>query len=308
MEAGWPLLEYGPAKESLLTLQLWSQIVGKVRLALTPWLNHSWHVPLYVNSRGFGTSGIAYGNELFEIDFDLIAHRLEVRSSTGAQAGFSLHGICVAEFHDKLFTTLAKLGVFVAIDPRPQEMGEATALNADWHHSAYDPERVHAYWRALILVDRVLKHFRTGFIGKASPIHLFWGAFDLAVTRFSGRPAPEHPGMPGLLHVMREAYSHEVSSAGFWPGSEAYPKPAFYSYAYPEPDGFRDSQMPEGAFYEGEMGEFVMPYEAVRKAPDPDAVLLRFLEATYGAAADLGAWPRADLESGLGWFGTPRKV
>ena len=306
MDRNWPALDYQSARDSLLTLQLFAQIVGKVRLALTPWLNHSWHVPLYVNSRGIGTSAIPYDAGVFEVDFDLIAHRLETRASTGAQSGFPLAGLCVADFHDRLFAALAAIGVQVAIDPTPQELPDPIAFPQDRAHAGYDPVQMHAYWQALIRVDGVLKRFRTGFLGKASPVHLFWGAFDLAVTRFSGRRAPAHQGMPGLVRVMREAYSHEVSSAGFWPGSDAFPQAAFYSYAYPEPAGFRDAEVPDGAFYAAEIGEFVMPYDAVRVAPDPEAALIAFLDATYRAAADLGGWPRDALECDYGRPGIPR--
>ena len=306
MTDAWPELDYTASKETLLTLQLWSQAVGKVRLALTPWLNHSWHVPLYVNARGIGTSGIPYGAELFEIDFDLVDHCLETRSSTGARSGFALSGLCVADFHNHLFETLAAIGVKVTIDPTPQEVADPIALDKDREHTGYDPARTHAYWRALIRVEGVLKRFRTGFLGKASPVHLFWGAFDLATTRFSGRSAPEHPGMPGLMKVMREAYSHEVSSAGFWPGTDAFPQAAFYSYAYPEPNGFKDAPVPSGAFYSVDIGEFVLPYDVVRSSADPEQQLLAFLEATYSAAADRGAWNRAELDTTYGRPGFPR--
>ena len=304
----WPALDYAASRETLLTLQLWAQVVGKVRLALTPWLNHSWHVPLYVNARGVGTSAIPAGAELFEIDFDFIAHRLEVRTSTGGHAGFALPGLCVADFHDRLLEMLGTLGIAVAIDPTPQEIADPIRLDEDRRHAGYDSVQAHGYWRALLQVERVLKRFRTGFIGKASPVHLFWGAFDLATTRFSGRPAPAHPGMPGLMRVMREAYSHEVSSAGFWPGSDDYPRAAFYSYAYPEPAGFAAAAVPEGAFYSTAIGEFLLPYDTVRTAPDPEACLTAFLEATYRAAARLGGWDAATLETGYGRPGVPRAV
>ena len=308
MTSAWPNLDYASSGEPLQTLQLWSQIVGKIRLAQTPWLNHSWQVPLYVNPRGIGTSGIPYGDEMFDIDIDLIDHRAVVRTSIGGIAGFPLPGLCVADFHDRLFAVLADLGIRVAIDPAPQELADTTPLDQDRTHAAYDESSAHAYWRALIQADRVLTRFRTGFIGKASPVHLFWGAFDLATTRFSGRRAPLHAGIPGLTRVMQEAYSHEVSSAGFWPGSDAYPHAAFYSYAYPEPQGFRDASVPPGATYDADMGEFVLPYDEVRSAADPDARLTDFLQATYGAAADLADWPRASLETPLGRPGIPRAI
>ena len=196
--SAWPDLDYASSRDTLQTLQLWTQIVGKIRLAQTPWLNHSWQVPLYVNPRGIGTTGIPYGDELFDIDIDLIDHRAIVRTSVGGTAGFPLPGLCVADFHDRLFAVLADLGIRVTIDPTPQELADTTPLDRDRAHTAYDETSAHAYWRALVQADRVLKRFRTGFVGKASPVHLFWGAFDLATTRFSGRPAPLHAGMPGL--------------------------------------------------------------------------------------------------------------
>ena len=308
MTDDWPKLDYAASKETLLTLQLWAQIVGKVRLALTPWLNHSWHVPLYVNARGIGTSVIPFGGEQFEIDFDLIEHRVEARSSNGLRSGFPLANACVAEFYDRLFGAIEEIGAIVTIDPMPQELPDAIAFDKDRTHAGYDPAQAHDYWRALLQVDRVLKRFRTGFLGKASPVHLFWGAFDLATTRFSGRPAPRHKGMPGLMKVMREAYSHEVSSAGFWSGSEEMPEAAFYSYAYPEPPCFKDAAMPPGAAYSAAIGEFVMPYAEVRAAADPQARLLGFLEATYSAAADLGGWNRGELDADYGRPGIPRVV
>jgi hypothetical protein len=308
MANDWPALDYEASKDTLFTLQLWSQVVGKVRLALTPWLNHSWHVPLYVNARGVGTSAIPIGAELFEIDFDFVAHQLEIRMSTGERAGFPLAGLCVADFHDRLLGMLRDLGISVEINPTPQEITDPIRLDEDRKHAGYDGAQAHAYWRALIQVDRVFKRFRTGFLGKASPVHLFWGAFDLATTRFSGRPAPAHPGMPGLVRVMREAYSHEVSSAGFWPGSDAYPRAAFYSYAYPEPAAFAAAAVPEGAVYSAALGEFVMPYDTVRTARDPEACLLGFLEATYVAASRLGDWDVARLETGYGRPAVPRAI
>ncbi len=304
----WPDLKYESSKDTLLTLQRSAQIVGKVRLALTPWLNHSWHFPLYVQARGIGTSGIPYDREMIEIDFDLIDHRLIVRSSNGRAASFALAGLCVADVHDRLFAALAELGVKVVIDPAPQELPDTTPFDQDRRHAIYVEAIARDHWRALIQADRVLKRFRTGFIGKASPVHLFWGAFDLATTRFSGRRAPLHAGMPGLVRVMREAYSHEVSSAGFWPGSDAYPQAAFYSYAYPEPPGYRDATVPAGAVFLADIGEFVLPYDIVRSASDPDACLTAFLQATYVAAADCGNWDRSALETALGRPGLPRDV
>ncbi|MEO7339104.1 MAG: DUF5996 family protein [Caldimonas sp.] len=308
--AVWPVLDYPSWRDAAATVQLWTQIVGKVRLALTPWLNHGWHVTLVVNARGVGTGPIQAGRGLLEIDFDFIEHRLVVRTSDGVRAGFALEPMSVASFYRRLMAELETAGVPVSIDPTPNEVASPIRFPDDEVHASYDAAAVHAFWRALVQVDRVFRLFRTGFLGKSSPVHLFWGSFDLAVTRFSGRPAPLHPGgVPGLPDaVTREAYSHEVSSAGFWPGSDAYPQAAFYSYAYPAPAGFSEATIePSGATWAAAMGEWVLPYEVVRGAPDPDAVLLRFLETTYRAAADLAHWDPA-LECGTGVPRRPRPV
>ncbi len=309
--SGWPALAYPDWRDTALTLQLWTQIVGKVRLALTPWLNHGWHVPLYVNARGLGTSPIHAGNDgIVEIDFDLVEHRLRVTSSHAPESGFALEPMSVATFYRRVTETLGTVGVNVAIDPMPNEVLDPIAFPDDEVHASYDARAAHDFWRTLVQVDRVFRLFRTGFLGKSSPVHFFWGSFDLAVTRFSGRPAPRHPGgVPGLPDaVTREAYSHEVSSAGFWPGSDAYPQAAFYCYAYPSPQGFDQASVgPEGALWSAAMGEWLLPYAAVRSAADPDAALLRFLETSYRAAADLGAWP-AELECGMGVPRRPRAV
>jgi hypothetical protein len=310
MNAGWPALNYVAWRDTAATLQLWTQIVGKVRLALTPWLNHGWQVPLYVNAHGLGSRAIHAGGELFEIDFDLVAHRLLVRTSNAGDDGFALEPMTVAEFYVRLMTTLGRVGVEVAIDALPNEVPNPIRFPDDHVHATYDAAATHAYWRALLQVDRVFRLFRTAFLGKASPVHLFWGSFDLAVTRFSGRPAPLHPGgVPGLPDaVTREAYSHEVSSAGFWPGSNAYPQAAFYSYAYPSPVGFSGAKVEPGAARWAEaLGEWLLPYDAVRGSVNPDATLLRFLETTYRAAADLGRWSD-DLECAIGVPRRPRPV
>jgi hypothetical protein len=306
----WPALPYPAWSDTALTLQLWTQIVGKVRLALSPWLNHGWHVPLYVDARGLGSSAIHSPAGPFEIGFDFVAQRLVVRSAWAAERGFALAPMSVARFHERLMDELAALGIDVRIDPMPNEVADPVPFARDEVHAAYDAAAVHAFWRALVEVDRVLRIFRTSFLGKSSPVHFFWGSFDLAVTRFSGRAAPLHPGgIPGLPDpVTREAYSHEVSSAGFWPGSTAHPEPAFYSYAYPSPAGFAEARVaPAGAHWSAAMGEWLLPYEAVRHAADPDAALLRFLESTYRAAADLGHWP-AELECETGVPRRPRPV
>ncbi|HTW52710.1 MAG TPA: DUF5996 family protein [Stellaceae bacterium] len=306
----WPELPYAAWRDTLQTVHLWVQIVGKIRLALTPWLNHSWHVPLYVTARGIGTSPMPIGDESLEIDFDFIAHRLVARTSRGDAAGFALTPMAVADFHNRMFALLRGLGVAVAIDDMPSEMTGVPRYSHDHDHASYDADSVHRFWRALIQADRVFKLFRSGFLGKASPVHFFWGSFDLAATRFSGRTAPKHPGgVPGLPDAVAcEAYSHEECSAGFWPGSDSFPHPAFYSYAYPEPAGYRDRPVTAAAHFDTTLGEFVLPYEAVRTAGDPDALLLDFLATTYAAAADCGGWDRAALECPIGVPGKVRPL
>ena len=298
----WPDLPYAAWRDTAATLQLWTQIVGKVRLKLTPWLNHGWHVPLYVTARGLATSPIPVGREILEIEFDFIAHRLVARTSRGEEHALPLQSQTVADFYRGVLDLLNGLGVTVAINTSPNEVPNPIPFPQDRTHAAYDADAAHRFWRALLQADRVFKLFRSGFLGKASPVHFFWGSFDLAVTRFSGRTAPLHPGgVPGLPDpVTREAYSHEVSSAGFWPGSDAFPQAAFYSYAYPEPPGFRDQAMPAGARFEPALGEFILPYDAVRTAADPRAALMAFLQSTYDAAADLGKWDRKALECSIG--------
>ncbi len=303
----WPDLTYAHWRETALTLQLWTQVVGKIRLRLTPWLNHSWQVPLYVTARGLGTSAISFGNEILEIEFDFIDHRLCARTSRGGQRTLALRPQTVADFYRGVVDILSELGVAVAINEMPNELANAIRFSEDRTHASYDAEAAHNFWRALVQVNRVFTHFRSGFIGKASPVHFFWGSFDLAVTRFSGRRAPTHPGgVPGLPDsVAREAYSHEVSSAGFWPGSDAFPEAAFYSYAYPEPVGFRERRVSRGAYFNAALGEFILPYASVRAARDPDDLLLDFMTTTYVAAAELGNWDRAALECP---FGVPAQV
>ena len=303
----WPDLSYAAWRDTLQTVHLWTQIVGKIRLTLTPWLNHSWHVPLYVTARGLGTSAIPLGSEILEIDFDFIGHHLAARTSRGGEDGFPLAPISVAEFYRRVFEVMGRLGVTVAIDDTPSEMVGVPRYSEDHSHASYDAEAVHRFWRALVQIDRVFKLFRSGFLGKASPIHFFWGSFDLAVTRFSGRSAPRHPGgIPGLSDAVTcEAYSHEESSAGFWPGNDAFPQAAFYSYTYPEPAGFRDRAVTPQAHFDTTLGEFILPYDTVRAAAEPDALLLDFLSTTYAAAADAEGWDRAALECPLG---VPGKV
>jgi len=309
-EAPWPELNYRTWRETAITLQLWTQIVGKIRLALTPWLNHSWQVPLYVTGRGLGTLAVPAGNEILEMEFDFLAHELRTRTSRGAERALSLKQRSVSEFYRELMSQLRELGIAVSIHEMPNEVSDPIPFSSDDRHSSYDAAAAHAFWRALIQADRILKQFRTGFLGKASPVHFFWGSFDLAVTRFSGRRAPLHPGgVPGLPDaVTREAYSHEVSSAGFWPGNDAFPAAAFYSYAYPEPAGFRAGAVPPGAYFDEKLGEFILPYETVRTASAPESLLLDFLARTYEAAADAAAWDRAQLECAPGVAGRVRPL
>ena len=292
-------------------MHLWTQIVGKVRVAQTPWVNHQWHVVLYLTARGLTTSPIAYQNRIFEIEFDFIRHRLAIHTDQGRSAEIPLTSGAVADFYDAVLGALNGLDIHVRIHSSPNEIPAAVPFPQDRAHRSYVPEHAQRFWRALLQVDRVFKHFRSGFIGKASPVHFFWGSFDLAVTRFSGRPAPPHPGgVPALPDpITREAYSHELSSAGFWPGGGAVDYPAFYSYAYPEPAHFRTAPVqPAEAFFHPDMGEFLLPYEAVQTADDPDAVLLAFLQSTYEAAAGAGGWDREGLECPLGQPGVPRAV
>jgi hypothetical protein len=303
----WPDLAYANWRDTALTLQLWTQIIGKVRLSLAPWLNHGWQTALYVTARGIGTSPIPYQGENLELEFDFIGHRLVARTSQGETETLPLEPQTVAAFYRRVMDLLARLGVMVSINEMPNEIANAIRFSQDDAHAAYDAAAAHRFWRVLMQVDRVFKLFRSGFLGKASPVHFFWGSFDLAVTRFSGRTAPPHPGgVPNLPDaVAREAYSHEVSSAGFWPGSDAFPHAAFYSYAYPEPKGFRDKKVPQSAYFDPKLGEFILRYDELQAAPDPDALLLDFLSTTYAAAADCGHWDRAALECP---FGVPGKV
>ena len=303
----WPDLSFSAWRDTAATLHLWTQIVGKVRLSLTPWINHSWQVPLYVTARGLGTSPMPFATELLEMEFDFLAHRLHARTSRGEERTLALEPQSVADFYARVLELLRSLDVRVAINPLPSELPQPVRFPEDRIHAAYDPAATHRFWRALVQIHNVFTHFRSGFLGKVSPVHFFWGSFDLAVTRFSGRTAPPHPGgVPGLSDaVVHEAYSHEVSSAGFWPGNASFPQAAFYSYAYPEPQGFRERAVTAGASYDTTLGEFILPYDRVRAAADPHATLLDFLSSTYAAAADCGKWDRAALECS---FGAPGRV
>ncbi len=307
----WPQLPLAAWRGSCATLQLWTQVIGKIRLKLSPWLNHSWHVALYVTSRGLSTSPIPYRTGNFEIEFDFIDHVLKISTSDGATHQFALAGHSVASFYARVLAELTALGIHVTIDEMPNELPDPIRFSDDTQHASYDAGAVARFFKILVNADRVFKQFRTGFLGKASPVHFFWGSFDLAVTRFSGRTAPRHPG--GVPHlsdaVACEAYSHEVSSAGFWPGGGAIDYPAFYSYAYPEPAGFRAAKVrPEAAYFSEALGEFVLPYDAVRMAKDPDAALLDFLQSTYEAAAIAAKWDRAALECEVGKPGVVREI
>jgi hypothetical protein len=304
--SAWPPLPYAQWRDTCTTLHLWTQIVGKIRLQRTPWLNHSWHVPLYITARGLTTSLIPYGERSFEMLFDFNDHALRIDVSDGARRQVALRARSVADFHAALMQQLGDLDMPVTINDLPCEIGGATPFNSDREHAAYDPEQARRFWRVLLQCDRVFKQFRTGFLGKSSPVHFFWGSFDLAVTRFSGRPAPAFSGkVPGVAaSVMREAYSHEVSSAGFWPGGNGIDYPAFYYYAYPVPPDFHARPvMPDEAIFSGALGEFLLPYEAVRTASDPDSALLAFLQSTYEAAAESAHWDRGALERPIGIAG-----
>jgi len=296
----WPdLPPLADWQDTLDTVHRWTQIIGKIRLEQGPWINHSWGSTLYVTTRGLTTSPIPYRKSTFAINFDFVDHALRITTSAGEERTFALKPMSVATFYEKTMHALDELGIEVDIYPEPVEIPDPIQpFPEDETHASYDADAVHRFWRALVQVDRVFTAFRARFTGKVSPVHFFWGAFDLAVTRFSGRDAPKHPGgVPNCADwVMEEAYSKELSSAGFWPGT-GLGEAAFYSYAYPEPDGYRERPVqPAAAYYLDDLGEFVLPYEAVRTANDPDAALLSFLQSTYAAAADLADWDRDALE------------
>jgi hypothetical protein len=295
----WPSLKLAEWQDTYATLQLWTQIVGKIRLAQAPLINHWWQVPLYVTARGLTTSPMPYGARSFQIDFDFIDHRLVIACSDGRTTGFALAPRSVAAFYREIMTQLATLGIVVRIWTMPVEIPDAIPFETDETHAAYDRDYANRLWRIIVQCDRVFTRFRARYLGKVSPVHFFWGSFDLAVTRFSGRKAPPHPGTaPNLANwVMQEAYSHEVSSCGFWPGGGTVTAPAFYAYAYPQPAGFAEAPVrPSGAYWDDALGEFLLPYDRIRQDGAPDERLLEFLESTYAAAADLGRWDRAALE------------
>lgn len=311
MTEAWPEIPYMQWKETCSALHLWSQIVGKYRLAYTPWVNHSWHATFYVTPRGLTTGPIPDSGAYITASFDFCDHRLIVETESGAQESFGLEAMSVAEFLERTKRAISAVGGTPNIHGRPNEIPEALAFAEDFDKRPYDSTAVKQFHRALISVDRVFSHFRTGYLGKVSPVHLFWGSFDLAVTRFSGREAPIHPGgIPNLPDaVTREAYSHEVSSAGFWPGGGGIDEAMFYSYAYPIPDRFKDRLIePSAASWNEALGEFLLPYHAVRTSENPEATLMRFLQTTYEAASEAGAWDRSLLECELGRPRIPRVV
>lgn len=307
---GFPPLPHPAWAPTLATLHRWLQIVGKIRVAQTPWLNHSWHVPLYLTARGLTTSPIPYGTRTFQIDLDVVAHELRLYTDDGASETLALQPMSVADFWTHMHRMLSAARIDCTINPHPNEIADATPFPEDTAHASYDRDHVTALWRALLASDRVFKRFQTGFLGKQSPVHFFWGSFDLAVTRFSGRRAPMHPGgFPALPDtVTREAYSHEVASAGFWPGG-ADGEAMYFAYAYPEPPGFRTTALkPAAARWHEQLSEFVLPYEAVRSAADPERALMDFLQSAYEAAADAADWDRDALDCPIGQPQTPRSI
>lgn len=295
----WPQLNFADLQDTIETLHQWIQIVGKIRLRTMPWQNHSWHTALYVTSNGFSTHGIPYQGRIFQIEFDFKKHQLNIQCSSAGVSTMDLQPRTVADFHDELFEKLSSLDIHVQIHPRPNEMDPAIPFAENTVNKSYDTDAAFAIWQAMLKANEVFNQFRSDFIGKASPVHLFWGAFDLAVTRFSGNTAPLHQGgMPNMpLDVMQEAYSQEVSSAGFWPGSKDSPLPVFYAYAYPSDPKFSQQKVsPKEAFYSPEMGEYFLKYEDVRKAENPEKTLYDFLQTTYEAAANTANWDRDKLE------------
>jgi Family of unknown function (DUF5996) len=294
----WPALPFEQWKETCDTLHLWTQIVGKIRLARAPMVNHYWQVPLYVTSRGLTTSAMPHGRRSFQIDFDFIDHRLAIQSSDGMTEYVGLKPRSVAEFYREVMEGLRSLKLDTCIWTMPVEIPNPIPFEKDHVHRAYDAPSAQRFWRALVLADQLFSAFRARFIGKVSPVHFFWGSFDLAVTRFSGRRAPPHPGAPNLaLHVAQESYSHEVSSCGFWPGNGGYGRAAFYSYAYPAPEGFAQAKLrPSAAFFDQSLGEFILPYDSIREDSSAEEHILDFLQTSYEAAANLANWDRHGLE------------
>ena len=300
MENQWPILSYKKGRDTYATLHMWTQIVGKIKLALVPWINHSWHITLHLTPRGLSTHEMQYQDKNLQIDFDFIDHKLKIITSKGVQKDFALENISVADFYHKIFALLQKLEINIKIYTTPVEIENPIPFEKDNVNATYDPKVGADLHQALLKAHNVLIHMRSNFTGKCSPVHFFWGSFDLAVSRFSGRKAPKHPG--GIPHlpdwVAEEAYSHEVASFGFWPGSEALPEAAFYAYIYPEPEGYENVEIkPKDAYYHKTLREFVLPYNAVQKSEDPKGVLMEFLNSTYKAAATLANWDSKNLES-----------
>jgi hypothetical protein len=299
MKNSWPVLSYEKGKDTYGTLHMCTQIVGKIKLALVPPQNHSWHITLHIVPTGLTTQTIPYEGKHFQIDFNFIKHQLEISTSTGEQRSFSLQHISVADFYRLLFAQLDELNIHVQIKPIPVELPDPIPFQQDTQHATYDVEQVVAFHQALLCIQDVFMKFRTGFKGKSSPIHFFWGSFDLAYSRFCGRRAPKHPG--GIPHmpdsVAQEAYSHEVASSGFWTGNDMLPSPSFYAYIYPEPEGYKDAVIqPKEAYYHKDMREFILPYDAVQQSADPEATLLSFLNSTYISCTSLAEWDRSALE------------
>lgn len=299
MKEKWPLLSYEKSKATFETLHMWTQIVGKIKLATLPWINHSWHITLHITPGGLTTENMPYKDDSFKIDFDFINHQLKILTSKGEHRQFDLHGISVSDFYKKIFELLSELQIDIKIKPVPVEIANPIPFEEDKAHASYDEEDVKAFHQALILIQKVFLKFRSGFKGKASPIHFFWGSFDLALSFFSGRRAPKHPGgVPGLPNwVAEEAYCREVSSCGFWTGNESLPEPAFYCYLYPEPNGYKTAEVqPEKAYYNSTLGEFILPYADVQESEDSENYLLQFLRSSYAAGANLAKWDRELLE------------
>lgn len=290
----WPSLVWGEWAATADTLHMWTQIVGKTRLALTPLQNHWWNVPLYVTARGLGTSAMTYGDDVLDIEFDFVSHELHFRLGSRPAISVPLRAQTVADFYKEYLGCLASLGISVKIDPMPCELANPIRFDLDTEHKSYDPDYANRFWRVLVETEKVFRQFGTGFLGKVSPVHFFWGSFDMAVTRFSGRPAPPRPGAD---RIQREAYSHEVISAGFWPGNGGYGAAAFYCYAAPVPEGLAEAKVrPAAAGWDKALGEFILKYEDVRDETSPEEALMAFLESAYAAAADAAKWDRAALE------------
>ena len=296
IQADWPELPLAVWKDTYATLHMWTQIAGKVRLALTPPVNHWWHVPLYVSAHGLSTSPIPYGSRVFEVEFDFLLHNVTIRVSDGQTKSIPLYARSVADFYQEFMKTLGSLGIEVKIWKMPVEIPDPIPFDRDEQHASYEPEQANRFWRVLVRADAILKEFRGRYTGKCSPVHFFWGSFDLAVTRFSGRRAPEREGADAMT---REAYSHECSSAGFWPGGGGVDGAAFYSYTVPEPEGFAAARVqPPAAIYHQGLHEFLLMYNDARTAPSPKAALLDFFESTYEAGATLGRWDQVGLDRG----------